>query len=129
MVQHAGRDDQIELPIERIHALDRKLAGLEIREVVLALQRLGVIEARRADVDADDSRRGAADGVLRRLPRAASRHQDVEVGAIRPVRPEQMEIGAMAVLVAPLVARAIEIPDRWRIWMSVVERADRIEGL
>ena len=62
MMQHAGADDEIEAAIQRLDILDRQLPQLEVRQVLLALQLLGVVEARGADVDADDARVGPGGG-------------------------------------------------------------------
>ena len=58
MVKHTGTHDQIEAALQLAGAFDRQLPGLEIGEVVLPLQLLGVIDTRRADVDADDAGAG-----------------------------------------------------------------------
>ena len=126
MVQHTRAHDQIESPMQFTGAFERQLPDVEIREVVTSFQRLGVIDARRADVDTDDARLGTAQGVFRRLPGAAAGDEDVEVGAIRPIGPQQVVLGTTAVLIAPLVAGAIEIVyGRW-IRVAGVEVADGI---
>ena len=127
MVQHARADDQIEACAPSAAALlDRQLPRLEIRQVVLPLQLLRVIEAGRADVDADDAGVGLAERVLRGLPRSAAGDEDVQIGAVRLVGPQQVVLGAMAILVPPLVASAIEIGDGRRIGVAGVEVADGI---
>ena len=85
-----------------------------------------MIEAGRADVDADDARVGPTEGVFGGLPRAASGDEDIEIGAVRSVRPQQVVLGAMAVLVLPLVSSAIEVGDRGWIGVAGVELAHRI---
>jgi hypothetical protein len=67
-----------------------------------------------------------ADGMLGRLRRAAAGDQDVAVGPVRGAGPEQMVLGAMTVLIAPLVTSPIEARNGWRIGMRGVERFDRI---
>ena len=107
-------------------ALDRKLTDLEIREVVLALQLRSVIQAGGADVNADDAGIGAAERILGGLPRSASGDEDIQVGAIRSFGPQQVVLGAMAILVLPLVTSAIQVGDGGRIGMAGVELAHRI---
>ena len=126
MVQDAGADDQIEAAPKRGGLLDRQLPRFEIRQVVLPLQLRRVIEAGRADVNADDAGVGAAERVLRGLPGSTAGNQDIEVGTIRSVGPQQVILGAMAILVPPLVAGAIEIGHRRRIRVVGIEVADGI---
>ena len=123
VMQHTRAHNQIESPIQIAGAFDRPLPDLEIREVVLLLQLLGVIDARRADVDADDARVGPAESVLRRLPRAASGDEDVQTPGTT-VGPEQW-YSARGGSRAPLVAGPIGL-SRGRIRMSGVEVANRI---
>src|SRR5262245_30768135 len=94
--------------------------------MVLTFELLGVIEARCADVDAGDVRVRPAHCVLRGLPRSAAGDEDVQVGAERPRRPEQMELGAPTPLVPPLVTSPIEVRGGWRVRMARVERLDRV---
>jgi hypothetical protein len=92
----------------------------------LALQPFRVIEARRADVNANDTRGGPAEGVPGGLPRPASGDQDFRIGAKGSVRPQQVVLGAMAIFVPPLVTSPIQVGDRGRIWMTGIELAHRI---
>ena len=109
-------------------SLDRQLPRLEVRQVVFALQLLGVIQAGRADVDAGDAGVGTAQRVLRGLPRSAPGDEDVQICAIRFVRPQQMMLGVMAIRISPLIASAIEVFDGWGIGVVRVELAHRIEA-
>ena len=86
-MQHASGDDQIEVLVQVARALDRQLPNFEVRQVVLLLQRFGVLETRRADIDSDDARARMTKCELRGLPRSASGNEDIEVGAIFLVGP------------------------------------------
>src|SRR4029434_2437948 len=121
MVQHTGADDQIEAPLHCTHSLDRAVHGLEVGQSVLLSQLLRVFEARRADVDADNVRLRPAESVLRRLPCAAAGDQNMEIGAIRRVGPEQVMLGPMTIGILPFLSRPIEVGDGWRIWVPGVE--------
>ena len=46
VVQHAGADDLVEAAAQLAHPLDGQLMDLQIGQVVLALERLGVAHAR-----------------------------------------------------------------------------------
>ena len=126
MMQHAGTDNQIELALELTHTLEWQLPGFEIGEVVLLFQLVRVRDARRADVAADDVCVRVNDRVLGGLRRSASGNENVEICAVRPIGPQQVELGAMPVLIAPLVAGAVEVLHRRWIRMARVELADRI---
>jgi hypothetical protein len=52
------------------------------------------------------------------LPRSASGNENIKIGAIFLVGPEQMILGAMDVLVLPHLTNAIEIFE-WR-WVRVI---------
>ena len=112
--------------LERVHALDRQLRGDEIRQVVLARERVGVLEARRADVDRRHARLWPADRVLRRLERAAPGDEDVQIVAERACRPEQVELRAASIRALPVLTLTLEIGDGRRIGMAGVERPYRI---
>lgn len=66
---------------------ERHLVKLEICQIVLLLQLLGVLNARGADIDADHPGLGAAHRVLGGLPRATSSDEDIQRRAIRLVGP------------------------------------------
>src|SRR4029453_15637808 len=126
MVEHARTHNQIEVALQLADSFDRQLPDLEILQVVLLLQLLRVRDARGADVDSDHAGIWPAERVFGGLPLSAPGDEDVEIPTIRLVGPQQVELGAMAILVSPLVTRAIQIGDRWRIGMAGVEIADRI---
>src|SRR5262245_44461023 len=98
MMKHARAHDEIEAPLQLSDVLEWQSSELEIRQVVLALEVLSVIDARRADIDANDGGVGSTQGVLGGLPGAASRDQNVQVGAVRPTGPHQVIFGATAIL-------------------------------
>ena len=121
MMQHARAHNQVEAAFQFRDALDRQRPYLEICEVVLARQLLGVIETGRADVNTDDAGVGPADGVFGRLPGSTSRDGDIQVRTVWPVRPKQMVFRPVAILILPLIARPIQILYRRRIRMAGVE--------
>src|SRR4029453_4529305 len=100
--------------------------GLEVRQSVLPSQLLRVFEARRADVDADNVRLRPAESVVRPLPGAAAGDQNIEIGAIRRVGPEQVMLGPMTIGILPFLSRPIEVGDGWRIWVPGVEVGYRV---
>jgi hypothetical protein len=106
--------------------LERQLPDLEIRQVVLTLEVLSVIDARRADVDAHYGGVGSTHGVLGGLPGATSCDQNVQVGAVRATGPYQVILGAMAILIAPLRARTSQVRDRRGIGVPGVELGHRV---
>ena len=126
MVKYARAHDEIEAPRQLANVLEWQLLELEIRQVVLTLEYLGMLDARRADVDADDAGIRAADGVLGRLLRATSRDENVQVATVRSMRPYQVILGAMANLVAPFIARAIQVGDGGWIGVPGVELGHRV---
>src|SRR5262245_52635302 len=126
MVKDARAHDQIERTVQHAGAFDRQWLDLEIRQAVLLLELLRVLDARHADVDADDPGVRPAERVLGSLPRAASGDQDVEVATIRRAGPQQVILGPKSIRIPPLVARAIQILDGRRIGMTRVEIAHRI---
>jgi hypothetical protein len=128
MMQHTGGNDQIELPTQFTGTLDRQLLDVEIRKRVLLFQLFRVLDARRADVDADDPAVGSTERVSGRLPRAAAGNEDVEVRPIRRVRPHQVVLGAQADRIAPLVARTIQVVYRGRIGVAGVELAHGVSA-
>ena len=126
MVQDAGADNQVEGCLELGHALDWQLPGDEVRQVVFALERVGVLEARRADVNRRHARLWPADRVLRRLERAAPGDQDVQIFPVFARGPEQVKLGAASIRALPVLTLTLEISDGRRIGMAGVERPYRI---
>lgn len=126
MVQHARANDKVETLAQVADVLDWQLPRFEIRQVVLLLVRFRVLETSRADVDGSHVRRGMAKCVLCGLPRSTSSVQNIEIGAIRFVRPHQMVLGMMDVLVLPKITSTIEILNRRREGMTRVKLIDWI---
>jgi hypothetical protein len=60
------------------------------------------------------------------LPRSASRYQNVKIGTVFLVGPQQMELGAQNILVLIYFASAFQVFYRRRIWVTRVKLADRI---
>ena len=122
VVQHARADDLVESAAQLAGPLDRQLVDLQIGKAVFAFERLGVADARRADVDADHvAMPGSAQGMLGRLRGPAAGDQHLQVRAVGCLRPVQVEIGAAPALVLPAPAIAVEVVNRRRIGMLVVE--------
>src|SRR5690349_5686576 len=86
-----------------------------------------MLQTGRADVDAHDTSSRMAECELRRLPRSTPRDKHVEIRAVLLMRPKQMELGAMNVLVLPQLTRPIQILHRRWIRMVGIEITDRIE--
>ena len=128
MMQDTSGHNQVERALQFTDALDRQLPEVQVRQPVLQFELVRVLDARRADVDADDESVWPAQRVPRGLPRSAAGNEDVEIGAIRCSRPEEVMLGAMTIGIAPLVARAIEVVDGRRIGVAGVELGDRVRG-
>jgi hypothetical protein len=56
-----------------------------------------MIETGRADIDGDDARSRMTERELCGLPRSTSSNQNIQIGSIFFVRPQQMILGAMNV--------------------------------
>ena len=122
MVQHARADDVLECLAEFAGPLDGELPHLEVLQPVLALELFGERDAPRADVDADDARIRPADGVMRRLARAASRDQNAAIVAVGFGGLKQMRLGA-APPVVPRAAVRGDVVHRLRVGVAFVERS------
>ena len=126
MMEHACRHYEIEAVVQVGGILDRQLPNFEVRQLVLLLECLGVPQTGRTDIDGDDTGSRMTERKLCSLPRSTSGNENVKVGAIFPVGPEQMIFGAMNILVLPHVTSAFEIFEifqrRW-VWMIRVKLA------
>src|ERR1051325_3415791 len=109
MMQHPGTNDQVELVVQVCGVLDRQLSRFEIRQVVLPFQSRSVFETCQADVNAGDACSRMAERELCSLPRSTSSHENIQIRAVFLLRPQQMELGAMDILVLPQVTRTIKI--------------------
>src|SRR5688572_25721951 len=125
-MQDASTNDVIELVVQVRGVLDWQLPRFEIREVVLLLQLLCVLETGRADVNGNDAGRGMTDRIFCRLPRATAGNENIHLSPIFPVGPEQVELRPKDVLVLVHVASAIQIIDWRRIRMLRVKLINRI---
>ena len=92
-----------------------------LARLYLRFERLGVADARRAQVDADDLALRLAQGVFGRLRGAAAGDQHVQVRAVGLLRPVQVEVRAAPALILPAPAVAVQVFHRRRIRMRVVE--------
>jgi hypothetical protein len=124
MMQHAGTDNLIEALPKIAHLLERQLVDLKIVEFVLALQLLGMSYACGTKVDAGDMSRGPADSVSGRLRGAAAGDEYRVVLAVRPCRPEEMEIRATELKVLPSLPIGFEVIYGRRIRIPFVEGLD-----
>jgi hypothetical protein len=121
MMQHARADDVFEALAEPVDVFDGDLVELEIVEPVVVFEALLEGNALGAEVDPDDARPRPANGVVRRLARAAARDQDRPVVAVWLERPEEMGLDtSTSVIPAPPVGR--KIVGRRRIGMTLVKR-------
>src|SRR5262245_56092800 len=125
-MKHTGTDDVIELATQIAGVLDWYLSHVEVRQVVLLFQPLGVIETRRADVDRNHARRRMTKRMLRGLPGSASRDQYIKIVAVFSARPQQMKLRTPNIFVLVEFQRPIEIFERRRKWMVSVKLTDRI---
>ena len=121
VVQHARTHDLVETAAQLTGPLDRQLADLQIVQMVFAFQRLGVANARLADVDADHLASGLAQGVLGRLRCPTAGDQHGQVRAIGFIRPMQVEVCAAPAFILPTLAIAVEVFNRRRIRVQVIE--------
>ena len=124
MVENAGADDLIEGRPQRADALDGKLVDLEIVEIVFPLERLGVTDAGRAEVDARHLRLRPAQGVFGRLRRPAAGDQDRLILAVGLRGPGEVKVRAAPLRVLPQAAVVVQAVDGRRIGMPLVEGAD-----
>jgi hypothetical protein len=89
VVQDAGRDHEVVVVAERADLLDRQPVEGEVFEAVFLLEKAVMLERGRAHVDRGDRGPGVRVGEHGRLVRAAAGDQDVEVGPVVAVRPEE----------------------------------------
>jgi hypothetical protein len=92
---------------------------------VFLLEPLGVLKARRTDINGNNARSGMNKRVFRGLPRSASGYQNIEISAIFLVGPQQMKLSAQNILVIDFTS-TFEVFYRGRVRMIRVELADRI---
>ena len=115
VVQHAGRHHQVEALVEAGNLLDRKQVQFKVFERVLLLEVLLVVKRGLTDIDRHHLRRPVHVGDLCRLVGAAASDQDVDIGPVRPVRPEHA-VGVAGVEPLPVVGqKCLEIMDRLRV--------------
>src|SRR5262245_51152090 len=126
MVQHASTDDQVEALVQLGGVFDGQLTCYEIRQVVLPLQRLSVLETGRADINTNHAGVGMTERILCGLPRSTSGDEDIQIGAVFLVRPMQMVLGAIGILGLPCVTKTIQIIYWWWVGEPSIELAHRI---
>ena len=122
VVQHAGADHVLEALAELRGALHFELAHFEVGECVLALQLLRERDALGADVDPDDPGAGPPHRIVGGLGGAAAGHQDAAIVAEGFGRPEQMGVGASA-LVVPEFPVGLQVVHRRRVRVTFVKGA------
>jgi hypothetical protein len=118
MVHDSCANDQIKLATYFIRVLDWHPLRFKIREVVFLFEPFSVIETRGTDVDTRNASCGMAKRILRRLPCPATSNQDVEIGSVLLVGPEQMIFSAMPVLVLPFITSPIQVFNGW--WVRMI---------
>src|SRR5262245_530113 len=126
MMERADADDQIERPLHLRRLFNRQRTDVEIRQVVLALEFLRVLDARGTDVDADNVRIRMTEGVLGGLPGSATGDKNVQVCVVGPAGPQQVIFSATMIQVLPLITRAIEGVDRRWVGLTAVELGTRV---
>ena len=76
VVQHARTHNLVETAAQLAHPLDGQLIDVQIGQMIFTLERLGMTDARLADVDADHLASGLAQGVFGRLRGPAAGDKD-----------------------------------------------------
>src|SRR5579872_50086 len=121
MMKNAGAYDLIETHPEVVHSLDVKSVNLQIRKVVFFLKLLGLAHAGCTAVDTGNLSRGPAQRMLGRLGCAAACDEDGLVFPIRSAGPKKVIVGAASLRVLPELLIPLQIVDRRRIGITVVE--------
>ena len=129
MVQHSRADDVVEAATERGDLLDGQLVQFEIGQVVAVDQAPGCMETGRADVDAGDVRAGIAGRVASGLGGTAAGDEDLVIVAILAGRPHPSVLDSPVDAVAPCRDLGIEVADRGRVGMALVELGDLVDGV
>jgi hypothetical protein len=87
MMEHPSTNDVVEDLAQVVGVFERQLPRFEIRQVVLPLQRLSVLETCWADINANHAGSGMTERVLCGLPCPTSRHENIEIRTVFLVRP------------------------------------------
>ena len=126
VVQHARAHDQVEPVIEISHVLDRHPAQLEVGEPVPGGEVVGVADAGVADVDRDDAASGMPDRVPGGLGCPAAGDEDARIVTIGGLGPEKMVFDPEPVRIPGRERIPVEVGDRRRVGVVVVERRDLV---
>src|SRR6266487_5304226 len=121
VMKNPGAHDLIKAHVEVTYLLDFKFVDLKIFQVVFSLESLRMAHTRCAAVDSCNLSPGPAQRMLGRLRCPAACDQDGLVFYIRSGRPKQVIVRAASLPVLPELAIFVQIIDRWRIRITVVE--------
>src|ERR1700726_3158905 len=111
----------IEAHSQIVYLLDGKLVDLKIFQVVFSLELLRMAQTRCAAVDASNLRFRPTQRMLGRLRCPAAGDEDGLVFPIGLSGPKQMKVCAASLAVLPQASISVEIVDRPRIGVTVVE--------
>jgi len=126
MMEHPCTNDLVEAGLQLTRQLDGQLADLQLVQAVCALELLRGPHARCAEVDAGHLGRRPAQGVLGGLRCSAPGDQDRSILPVGAGGPEEMMLGATSLRVLPEFAISVEVVDRARIRIPVIEVPDLI---
>ncbi len=125
MVKHARANNLVEGLAEFPDPLDRKAVELQISDVVLVLKITGVTQACFAEIDRSHARFRLHERVPRSLRGPTSSNKNFAIRPWRLERPQQQVLGSATVRVAIAVQAFLERRNRRRVWMELVEGANR----
>src|SRR4029077_6534067 len=123
MMKNPGADNLIEARFQFVDALERKLADLEIVQVVFPLELLGRAHTGCAEVDAGDLSRRPTQSMLGRLRCPAPSNEDGLVFPIGSYRPEEMIVRPAFLSVLPEPSIFLKAVDWGWIGMMFVKGA------
>src|SRR4030095_15836094 len=124
MMEHPGADNLIEARFQLVYPLDRKLADLEIAQMIFSLELLGTAHARCAEVDAGNLSRRPTQGMLGRLRCPAAGDENGMVFPIGSYRTEEMIVHPAFLPVLPEPSIFLEAVDRPGIRIPFIEALD-----
>jgi hypothetical protein len=128
-MKHPCANDLVERLAKLANPFDRKPVKTQISDVVLLFKITGVAQARFAEVDRGHARFGLHERMTRRLRRSAPSHKNRSVWTRLLERPQQQILRSAPVRIAIAIEALLEAVDGRRIWVRLVERANRVEAI
>src|SRR5271156_5871787 len=122
MMQHSGADHVFKAMPQFGGAFHRKLAHLEVIQLVFALELLGALDTGGTDIDPGDRCTRPRQRVLGGLRSAAAGDQNAPIVAIGFSRPEQASIRAPSIVV-PTGFMTLEAVNRRRVRVTLIKGA------